>query len=155
LHSFFTYIYIGHKNKLKSGEASGEGCVFLYIWSLSISHRKGIIQSNKESRSSSVVVPVDYCAVRDPCEFFNHTTYTNVQNGSVLAPACLIVSSWHSRSSEELINRRTGYQERKNWHHPFGRDPAQGQGSSRMARWRRYWRWSGRRHGRITKRENV
>jgi len=60
-----------------------------------------------------VVVPVDYCAVRDLCEFFNQTTYAHVWKVSVLVAACLLVSSWHSHSSEELLNRRPGYQKKK------------------------------------------
>ena len=31
----------------------------------------------------------------------------------MLAPVCLLVSSWHSRSSEKLINRKHGYQGKK------------------------------------------
>ena len=48
---------------------------------------------HKESSSSSVVVPVNYCAVHVPYEFCNHTTYSHVWKGSVLAAACLLVCS--------------------------------------------------------------
>jgi hypothetical protein len=95
---------------------SGEEFVFLYSWFLLISHWKGISQSNKESSGLSVIAPVDSSAVRDSCEFFNHTTYVHGWKVALYAPACLHVSSCHSRTSDELLQKTVLLWIKKNWH---------------------------------------